>query len=248
MQLNTSQRQSPVDQSESQKLLDPEFPVGTLAGYWEVLGQLDGSWKGKLRQANPKSKFVFVTTGFSRGAASVRALNNLILRGGITGDKGDYIVEPHAASIGASVLFDTVITQRADIYTSIKVSHAKSKYSAIDASEYDIPKEVVQVLHITAENEYRVGFELRHAVGSNVKELALPGAHSDIGGGYEFDGISAVTLQMAIDYLKRAGVPLGALPTEFKPNKNNYVIHDSRKLPKVDFDRQLQLQRSSNLR
>jgi hypothetical protein len=201
-----------------------------------------------IRQASPKSKFVFVTTGFSRGAASIRALHNRILRDGIKGDSGDYIVEPQAANIGASVLFDTVITERPDIYSNIKVIHAKSKYQAIDAREYDIPKEVVQVLHITAENEYRVGFELRSARGSNVKELAMPGAHSDIGGGYEFDRISAVTLQMAIDYLMRAGVPLGAPPNEFKPNKNNYVIHDSRKFPKVDFDRQLQQQRRSNLR
>lgn len=202
-----------------------------------------------INKKDPKAKFVFVTTGFSRGAAAARVLNNRIMQAGIRNTEGGYIVEPGEAVIGASVLFDTVTTQMAGASSNKTGKGAEgdgASAAAINVHEYEVPKELVQVLHLTAENEYRVGFELRHARGGNVTEIPMPGAHSDIGGGYEFNGISAVTLEMAIGYLKRAGVPFKAMPKEFNPSESNYVIHDSRKRPQMAFETQLQQQRASN--
>ncbi len=198
-----------------------------------------------------RARFTFVSVGFSRGAAAARALNNKILHDGYR-DADGYVIQPGAARIGASVLFDTVITQWVDMSAELRALetklHVHSGPQEIDASQYLIPNNIVQVLHITALNEYRLGFELKPATGENVQEIALPGAHSDIGGGYGFDGISAATLQMAIDYLQRAGVPMAALPDAFLPDPKNFAIHDARKVPLLPFDEQIQKPRVLNTR
>jgi hypothetical protein len=221
-----------------------------------LINQIDEAYykvQGVIRTVHAKdasAKFVFVTTGFSRGAAAARVLNNTILQRGFKDEAGHSIVDSGAANIGASVLFDTVITQQVDMMDKTHGDRFRqsgsSNIKGIDAREYVIPKEVVQALHITAENEYREGFELKHANGSNVKEISLPGAHSDIGGGYGFGGISAVTLRMAMDYLSLAGVPMAALPHSFDPDPEKFAIHDSRKFPMMPFDDQLLQKRTSN--
>ena len=189
--------------------------------YGKVQAEIDS-----VRATNPRSHFVFVTTGFSRGAAAARALNNRILRDGFSG------IKPVDAHIGASLLFDTVITQTGVPERSRQI---------INPREFDISNDISQVLHITAKNEYRMGFELLSAHGRNVHEILMPGSHSDIGGGYGFSGIPMASLNMSMKYLARAGVPMKALPSEY--NNSEMVIHDSRTLPRMAFDRQLMARR-----
>jgi hypothetical protein len=50
------QNSLPAVQPELRKLPDPEFPVGTLVGHWEISGKLDGEWKGKLSIFENKGK------------------------------------------------------------------------------------------------------------------------------------------------------------------------------------------------
>ena len=194
-----------------------------------------------VRKSNPDSKFIFVTTGFSRGAAAARVLHNRLLQEGVPSDfdAGAFIINPGEVFIGASVLFDTVTTQMLDI----------------DQSLYEIPESIIQVLHITAQNEYRTTFPLKSAfkvengynkVLSNVREISVSGAHSDIGGSYTYDGISAVTLEMAMSYLKKVGIPLSLLDAEFKPNASKFVIHDSRFHPLMPFEKQMLGPRKTN--
>jgi hypothetical protein len=66
-----------------------------------------------------------------------------------------------------------------------------------------------------------------------IHEFSMPGAHSDIGGSYSTRGISAVTLRMAMSFLRRVGVPLQEPNQEFQPDPtvfgpSDFAIHDSR--------------------
>lgn len=188
------------------------------------------------KQADPEATFVFVTTGFSRGAAAVRIFHNKLLYEGVRRDSSTYFIEPGKAEIGASVLFDTVTSQ-------FLLERSTDGALEVEQHLYFIPPTLTQVLHLTAANEYRTFFPLTRAVGANVAEISIPGAHSDIGGSYTPDGISAVTLEIARSYLTAAGVPLQALANEYKPNPRKYILHDSRWYPTMPFDEQLKRSR-----
>lgn len=192
-------------------------------------------------QRNPRARFVFVTSGFSRGAAAARLINNRLRDRGVPDRQrpGKYIVAPGTARIGASVLYDTVVSLD-NSWFSIN-PFKKSPTFAIPRG--------VQTLHIVAENEYRDAFPLTLAGGADVHQVWVPGAHSDIGGTYTTDGISAVTLQMGLHYLHAAGVPVGdpnqdfGLKPSYLPNPRRFAIHDSRYLADRPFDRTLETQR-----
>jgi hypothetical protein len=160
----------------------------------------------EIYEANPDAKFVFVTTGFSRGATTIRALQNLLVESGIpdrssppvevgSGDDKRIefrrnIIAPGKVNIGASVLFDTVNTGMGRLY------------------DLSIPSQVSNVLHLTARDESRTFFPLVSALDPGrpndrrILEYALPGSHTDIGGGsYDEGGLGHMNLQLAYTYL-----------------------------------------------
>lgn len=211
-------------------------------GTWDLNRQIDEAYSliqkevAKIYEKDTQAKFVFVTTGFSRGATAARALHNKILTEGIAtpvetfyqlkknGDANPprYIISPQTANIAATVLYDTVVS------------------TLFSAGSLAIPRNTIG-LHVTAENEYRNKFPLTPTRGTGqVIEIAVPGAHSDIGGTYTTDGISAVTLRMGLIYLRKIGVPVGSVESEFhlkesyRPNVSKFVIHDSRWCPEVE--------------
>lgn len=189
---------------------------------------------------NPHARFVFVTSGFSRGAAAARALHHKLLNEGIANNLGTpgkrHIVAPGQARIAASVLYDTVVALDPNpaskwVLGRMYDNHQAQKY--LRSASYGLPSQT-QTLHVVAENEYRPVFALTQAKGPHVREIWVPGAHADIGGTYTTDGISAVTLLMGLHYLSMGGVPVGepnnnfGLASSYLPNPNRLAIHDSR--------------------
>jgi len=135
-----------------------------------------------------------------------------------------HIIAPGKINIGASLVYDTVSTGVGSF------------------SNMAIPSQVQQTLHLTAANEYRDLFPLTSALNSGgagngaVVEWALPGAHTNLGGGsYDRNGIGAANLEIGYTYLQRAGVPLAPLPDNWRPNPSQFVIYDSRWVHDVPF-------------
>ncbi|TDS92950.1 T6SS phospholipase effector Tle1-like catalytic domain-containing protein, partial [Erwinia rhapontici] len=133
--------------------------------------------------------------GFSRGAAAARHFANRVF------DQDDAIIAAVKAGVGEVKLtgkpggktrflgiFDTV----AGIGTPL---NGFNPHSA-DTGEVNIvlrPGVAEKVFHITAQHECRFNFAL-NSVKPAWPELALPGAHSDIGGGYNPDEYEACFL------------------------------------------------------
>lgn len=123
--------------------------------------------------------------GFSRGAAAARHFANRIsdqdpalIRAIHQGMEGTLFNGPPSGSIRFVGLFDTV----AAIGTP---SNGLNPHSA-DSGDVKLclPRGIArQVFHITAANECRFNFPL-YSVQPVWPELMIPGAHSDIGGGY----------------------------------------------------------------
>ncbi|MBU9355867.1 DUF2235 domain-containing protein [Burkholderia multivorans] len=184
-------------------------------------------------QLNRSIKKVWVNVfGFSRGAAGARVFVNRLIN---TWAPGGMIAGAIPYEVNFLGIFDTVAS----------VGLPDTVTAAIDIAELDghwvwtangalnIPASVKKCVHFFSIHEQRMSFPLdsireRHAypVGAPRRiEVAYPGVHSDVGGGYAFneegksrdgDGskLSQITLHnMYIEALK-AGVPLSVQAEE----------------------------------
>lgn len=133
---------------------------------------------------------VFDLFGFSRGATAARHCANELLRGrhGGLGDAlhsrarafGRAFVGQYGQDISVGVigLFDTVVSV-AGVYNLARFDSPRAPGLKL----YLDPGHFPQVLHLVARDEYRSNFPLRQ-VSPDHSEITLPGAHSNIGGGY----------------------------------------------------------------
>lgn len=146
----------------------------------------------RLLKSNPDLRFEkieFDIFGFSRGAAAARHFANELLKpaGGVLagalrpGQAGlsehlDWATDVHINFIG---LFDTVAAVVAPL--SGDYSPANALNPGINL--YLPPGCARKVLQLSARDERRWNFAL-NSVAPHHQEISLPGAHSDIGGGY----------------------------------------------------------------
>lgn len=206
-----------------ENLVDKGTGNGMVSMVNDALKQL-GETVSSIAANSDEFHVAIATTGFSRGAAAARIFHNKLLEVGIHSPDGTLLVPPEAVNIAGSVLFDTVSTH---------------ELIDIGNSNFDIPPSIPFVLHLVADHEYRKTFKLHSATGDNVIEVGFPGAHSDIGGTYRTDGISAVTLDASIAVLKKLGIEFNELHRDFTPKAKNYIIHDSRWYPIGKFTEQI---------
>jgi hypothetical protein len=177
------------------------FEMATGVG---LQNRIDGAYKdlvaqiNQVKSENPAAQVVLVVTGFSRGATAARSFVNQLNQRGVPvlssqQADGSYAKHYEAPRIGVMVLFDTVqMTPGRNYDTSI-------------------PANAENVLHITARDEHRTTFPMTHATDSSrpddhrITEVAMPGSHSDIGGGNP-NPYSMVSEQIARQYMVNAGV------------------------------------------
>ena len=133
--------------------------------------------RAEVRDLSPK---VIDVCGFSRGAAQARHFVNILKHEGIIDE------QTHEAFTDIKVrflgLFDTVAS-------------FGLPGNAIDPGfDFNVdPAYVKNTLHLVAEHELRSTFDLMSLkiaadaqLAANMKEESYPGAHSDIGGGYQY--------------------------------------------------------------
>ncbi|MBB3255533.1 hypothetical protein F4827_000260 [Paraburkholderia bannensis] len=145
--------------------------------------------------------------GFSRGAAEARAftnwLNDLLKRD----DGGYYTLAGVPLRLYFLGLFDTV----ASVGVPNMIPGVNGHMAWADGTQA-IPGIVEQCVHFIALHEQRACFPLEMA--SNVREVAYPGMHSDVGGGYlpteqgKLGQLSQIPLNDMYYEAFKAGVPL----------------------------------------
>ena len=131
------------------------------------------------------AKVMFDVFGFSRGAAAARHFANRVMdqdpaiAAAISaGLKGDFYDGKPSGEVRFLGLFDTVAAI-GGIGNFFDINGRSSLRVRLELR----PSVAQKVFQITALNEYRYNFSLNSIQGM-WPELALPGAHSDIGGGY----------------------------------------------------------------
>ena len=143
-----------------------------------------------LEKIYEKTDKIFIF-GFSRGAAIARRFSSVI-NNYIDLKKGTKPIE----FIG---IFDTVAS-----IGFPNLDSSEKPISDVVFENYAISPYIKKALHILALDENRIVFQptLMHEE-KRVTEVWFPGSHSDIGGGFWYDGLSDVTLKFMIDEIKR---------------------------------------------
>jgi hypothetical protein len=155
----------------------------------------------RFQQANPDceiNRLIVDSFGFSRGAAAARHFANEVARSSQgplgaalrSNDKafsrfftGQYQSDIAMGFIG---LFDTV----ASVAGLGNLGNVSSPVAP--GLNLHLPRQhFANVLHLVARDEYRANFALSR-VGPDHPEMPLPGAHSDIGGGYRAEAEECV--------------------------------------------------------
>ena len=144
--------------------------------------------KKDLKQNYQQGDKIFIF-GFSRGAAIARQFAATII---------PEIITDQSKPIKFLGVFDTV--------ASIGIPNLKKNdipVSDVVFEDMYISESIKKALHLLSLDEKRKAFlpTLMNAE-SRVTEIWFAGAHSDIGGGYRKDGLSDITLEFMLDYLR----------------------------------------------
>ncbi|WP_432454219.1 MULTISPECIES: phospholipase effector Tle1 domain-containing protein [unclassified Agarivorans] len=127
-------------------------------------------------------------TGFSRGAALARRFASIISR--------DY---PNASFKIIEVVFDTVASIG---LPNLKKSERPSTDVVFEYG-HTLPNKVCHALHMLSLDDKRAAFQpTLMNIDKRVTEIWFAGAHSDVGGGYNYDGLSDTSLRFAMDWLE----------------------------------------------
>ncbi|BHH84967.1 tandem-95 repeat protein [Desulforhopalus sp. 52FAK] len=163
---------------------------------------------------NPNVEVHLSTAGFSRGTASQRHFANLIQQRGCPDPDGEgYLIPPGGVHQDIMLMYDSVVTYEENLLLAIPPN--------------------VTALHFTAEHENRTSFDLASITDPlfpndpGTFEIWLPGSHCDVGGGWDYDGLSARSLALGHQALELMGVPVKDIPEGNTPSPENITIHDS---------------------
>lgn len=143
--------------------------------------------------------FVF---GFSRGAAIARRFISVFKDTfPVLGKK-----PPKVSFLGVS---DTVAAMNRPNLMREEIKPA----SDVVFENQTISPLIEQALHLLSLDERRIAFmpTLMNRDEQRVTEIWLPGARSDVGGGFYFDGLSDLSLQFMLDEFNRRQLPLKVL-------------------------------------
>lgn len=135
------------------------------------------------------AKIQFDVFGFSRGAAAARHFANRVMEQDLAiasaiakGLRGDYYDGKPSGEVRFLGIFDTVAAI-GGITNFFDINGRSNPRVKLELR----PSVAKKVFQITAMNEYRYNFSL-NSINGMWPELALPGSHSDIGGGYNPEG------------------------------------------------------------
>jgi hypothetical protein len=143
--------------------------------------------------ANDSEIYIF---GFSRGAAIARIFASQVAK---------------KRKIKFLGVFDTVAATRG----SLDLNPDTFPSSEIVFENATIADEIERAVHLLSIDEKRIAFQptLFNHNPKKVKEVWFAGVHTDVGGGYWFDGLSDITLKFMIDEIKDelTVLPIGSI-------------------------------------
>lgn len=183
------------------------------------------------REEDPDVQIRVVATGFSRGAEQAAGFTRLVHERGIQDPAGEKI---HHHIFGP----DTVTYANPPLVAPHQIPQAVMLIDPVGTGrpysrDRQLPPSVVSGFQLTARDERRDAFPetliipLGASDDGRFLDITVPGAHSDLGGGYHHDGLAILNRNLAVDYLNAlSDTPL--LQKQAEPDDlHRYMIHRS---------------------
>ena len=149
-------------------------------------------------QAGEKGFSKVLVTGFSRGGAIARRFASII---------NDLVAD----QIIIEGIFDTVASIGIP-----NMSQSSRPKSDVVFENQSLPKNVEKAIHLVSLDDKRDAFQpTLMNQESKVLEVWFAGAHSDVGGGYYYDGLSDISLRFFLDWFEDLNLGL-----QLKTSKN----------------------------
>jgi len=158
---------------------------------YEEFSKQANIWKSK----DPNANISIVEVGFSRGSGVVSLLNQMIHEKGIKDTETKKIINGKLQATGDYLISPGQISQSVLLYDPVTTSMKENM---------SLSNSTVSALQINAKDEYRNFFPLsKIAQGEHQLEINLPGCHTDIGGGYDKNGLSLYSKNIGNQYLNK---------------------------------------------
>lgn len=183
---------------------------------YKTLSDQANAWK----REDPEAKISVVQVGFSRGAGVATLLNRMIHERGIKDTETKKIVNGKLQPTGDYLIKPGQIKQAALLYDPV---------TTFMKGDFTLSPSTVSAFQLNAAHEYRALFPVTSiASGPGQLQGTLPGCHTDIGGGYEKDGLARYARDMGNAFLNRlAGHALFKRPDLPPRDDASCVIHHS---------------------
>lgn len=177
--------------------------------------------------------------GFSRGAATARLFASFLDRKGLNIDGKQ--IKPKIKFLG---VYDTVPDALNRGYINIGRRQLDVNYDSwftMSQSESSLPKNVETVIHLIALDDLRFAFRpTQFNEDKRVTEVWCAGCHSDVGGGYYYDGLSDGSFTYMLHEANKAGLVYRTITQDTVKNDPHSLIGNDQKLKDViDYDQDL---------
>lgn len=202
----------------------------------EMYEQFDLQSAAWLKE-NPHAKITVLSVGFSRGAEQAAGFTRLLDERGVQNPEAKK-VEHSVFNLGLGLVDDKVSYTAPPLQAPGTVPQALAMYDPVATGVPELKDRrpapsVVSGLQIKAGDEHRALFPANNIIAQGLSDdgrflgVTTAGSHSDIGGGYELNGLSTRNFNLMTGYLNAtlgsAVIPKREVPVD--PEKS--VIHDS---------------------
>jgi hypothetical protein len=158
------------------------------------------------KKEDPDAQIRVAGTGFSRGADEVALFARMVEERGIQDSAGaKYVYDSHGQ-------IKHVEYTKPPLVSAHEVAQAVALFDPVGTGhemheDRRLPPSVISGIQLTALDEHRGLFKSDRVIDPGIAPdgrfagVYVPGAHSDVGGGYNRDGLSMRSGNIAIDYL-----------------------------------------------
>ncbi|MGN6382553.1 MAG: phospholipase effector Tle1 domain-containing protein [Dyella sp.] len=161
------------------------------------------------RKADPQARISLADIGFSRGADEVAIFARLVHERGIQDPRGAVYTYTSDGLVKHAEYSLPPLVSPGQVAQAVALFDAVGTGNEVRNDDRRLPSTVISGLQLFAMDETRSLFKSDHIIDPGISAdgrfagVYVPGAHSDVGGGYHRDGLSTRAGNMVIDYLNR---------------------------------------------
>lgn len=161
----------------------------------------------KWRQDDPDAEIRLADLGFSRGAEEAASFARLVHERGIQNPQGARYTYDSHGNITHVEYTKPPLVERGKVAQVVGLFDPVGTGRPMNDYDRRLPPSVISGVQIIAKDEHRGLFKSDHIIDPGLSPdgrllgVVVPGAHSDVGGGYVRNGLSIRSGNLMVDYL-----------------------------------------------